>query len=212
MSKMQGSEGKNDYLVVAKNGNSMLGVKPILSVFSTPVGPMMFVGVRVRAAGESSWLDKAIPSDGVVETKKEGLMSFEEDFKQIEFDKVNEARASIEIGWVVKRPPWMINDVSGFIEKAQVVRKVNNWLAKHTKGASWREDTHLIEGFIIGVFSEEILKMNKLYMEHTQELNTGATITPIKELIQSIMEEVKNKAEGSGGVPLEDMPLSMVKN
>lgn len=125
-----GSEGQNDYIVLAESDGAVLGVKPVLMVLSKGQGPYgVYVGLRIRSASASK-------PDTVISIASASLLnmvkpkSWAEKFPGITFDKVDKSRASAMMGLHVLRQPWQTVELMQVIKTKMLVTKMLVWIAK----------------------------------------------------------------------------------
>ena len=95
---MFGTQGRQDYLVIARNGNAVLGVKPNAIAKGSSLGlpGTMWLGVRIRAASAEGVFDPQHASNVVHLSKK--FEHYGEAWPNIHWENIDAIRSSSEIG------------------------------------------------------------------------------------------------------------------
>ena len=136
---MKGTSGKADYLVVARNGDVRLGIKPQL-------GPV--VGFRVRAAPM-----KAPGKIARMRFMKRLTKQLVQAFKAIPFESKNTSRASVSVGVCINRGG--INLIEG-LDATDFVGKALRWLQEHVPAQHFTEDPERIAQFLYDELCEQV--------------------------------------------------------
>lgn len=96
---MMGTEGSPDYLIVAKNGNVSLGIKPMIGLLNANHSfASIMVAVRIRVALTDA-VGAVVLSDGTSFISAED--GYQKAFPEFVFSKMDKARASTEMGQMV---------------------------------------------------------------------------------------------------------------
>lgn len=192
-----GTTGGYDYLVVAKKGNYVLGVKPLL-IPTPPVegtGQKMIIGARIRVA-----LDTTNAPDSVVEIDSSVVqfsknITLENVFDNIDWKKKSEKRKSTEIGLALPFTPWVHGTTEQNIEKVRYHWKVYNWLVDNVGQENITMDQEDIIQFLKDKYKHEITEAEKYFSATKVDVDITQELQPIESVFQKMINPDNVKKE-----------------
>jgi hypothetical protein len=129
---MKGTSGADDYLVVARKGNVVLGVKVLKVVPASPLGAKdhVWFPARLRSAPADTMFDDE-PNSNVVKLEKK-YDNLAEPWPSITWEKVDEYRASTIVGLILPgrlvANPDEIKEVVNYLSNGEIANKLADYL------------------------------------------------------------------------------------
>lgn len=165
---MLGSEGKPDYLMIARKDGAALGIKPLASIVgASKTGPLgIYVGLRLRVAAAPQ---KVVPLGVVSELPK--AQAWDEVFPLIKFERTDDKRASSLMGAVIPKMPWEVQGLVEMMKDQDLVQKFGGWLFEHVGDP---------ELFVVD--SDDVVEwLTEVYADMFRQLAKGFPVLPQPE-------------------------------
>lgn len=168
MEMMVGSEGKEDYLIIAYHGQAAIGLKPVIEpFFSKETGEAFLLGARVRLA--------AAPGKALISAKHVANTIYH----MIPWQKYAEDRVSVFLGAVV--PPFPTNMKAevliGNLEKSGFFPQIQDCITPIFEVAS---DTPYTPDEVITYIQKQYRVLLKQYMQSSPSATDFSKVIPFK--------------------------------
>lgn len=176
--RIPGSEPGNSYLVIARNGSYVLGLRALVE--RTLVG-CMILGIRMRAVVPGQSADPG---------------TFKEAFPTLPFDRTNKERASVMGGHLINRKEYQIQDLKQAIQDKQLVQTLTKKVLKLVDPDLLVASEEEIAKEIRSGFTSEIHKLvGHLPHDPIDVMEFGLGDKQVEKRLHEFIEKVKLQEE-----------------
>lgn len=188
---MIGSEGRWDYLLVARNGQTGLGFKLFFGPIQTPLGTRgLVLSVKYRAA-------VSLPH-GVA--FKEEKITFSSCFPSLTFNKEDETRASGMVCVYLPTQPWDVDHFKKVVEQGEIPQLICKFFNEKVNPNFIIITQEEIREYINDTIKSVIEYFGKLYLTYKIVPDPNSyNLKSFEETMEGIdLSEVNQKAQQKG--------------